>query len=737
MTKKIRYLPRCIKDRALTVGSSSSFNAKFVHNSYIQLYKNSDYIFLGHRDRFKDSKCFELYSVSSVNIQNNTTGAIRIGQNLVYNQTANIWVSQVSYDFANKKYTVILSNHKQYESASNTTIGQFTNKWVIALSDTGVPTLYNMNEEIGLTQVANSTHTFDEFVYIGAIRIINNTSRGLEPSTNPSYLPVFTTQWRSSSDISTSDNITHFFRLCEGIGNNYVYDVKSDIIGRIYTASQSNSWKFDGFKTAYNTLDGFTCDENFLQYSERIPLGKELCVYQSDFTKTIDGWYYTNPYTEPSYSSTKNQLNLINTNYTLSSPETWMLNTISIQTPNINISSKQYGRKFRVKFNLKNTCSITITHIGICLGSNVVSKGLGGKYIDVTSESIGINSMKNVDVELEIPSTLTYNSSIFKIYFEYASNSTEANPLKCEVSDISLLQIDHLKLNPVVANGKNNSESNIDFTCNDNNSILQTKIPELRFLPSLYNQNAIYYIPPYTNPDPSMGATTDGGWNITSKPSTSVIRGNWRAATNYIVYLKNHETTDDLPEGITSAIDIKTTQGVGYSASPSFLTDISNVDKNPFTSRFVRKFKITYSLWYRVNPNRTVTTSGSYQLRGGVYYSSNLFLLINYFPDTEWHKAEGEFIVDTTQLNYDNYNNSITTIENNMVALSWNTSDTSVEYAGTIADFQYTLEMVEDTFSPVICKLDPETKSLSNILVYNNHQRDINLLRAKNHLTHF
>lgn len=732
MSKKLRYLNANCLGNALTVNSSNSFNAKFVHNNYIQFYKNTDYIFFGHRDQLKDSIYFESTGVYSFNLSNTTSGMLHIGQNLVYNQTANLWVTQASYDFTNKKYIIVLSNNKQYETG-NIAIGAWANKWGISLDDNGLPHLLNLGSELTLTQVSDSTNVYDDFTYVNAIKLAGGN---VQPSSGPSFLPIWNFGWRSNTG-SDSEGATHTFSAAEGIGNPYLYDRKGNLIGRYYVASQLNSWKFDGYKFAYNTLNGFTCDADFLQYSERIPLGKELCVYQSDFTKTIDGWYYTNPYTEPSYSSTKNQLNLINTNYTLSSPETWMLNTISIQTPNINISSKQYGRKFRVKFNLKNTCSTTITHIGICLGSNVVSKGLGGKYIDVTSESIGINSMKNVDVELDIPETLTYDSTIFKIYFEFASNTTEANPLKCEVSNIQLFQIDHLQENLVTANGKNNSESNIDFTCNVSNSATQNYIPELRMLPAIRGQNAIYYIPPYTNPDPSMGATTDGGWNITSKPSTSVIRGNWRAATNYIVYLKNHETTDDLPEGITSAIDIKTTQIVGYSASPSFFTDISNVDKNPFTSRFVRKFKITYSLWYRVNPNRAVTSAGSYNLAGGVYYSDNLFLSITNFPDTEWHKAEGEFIVDTTQLNPDYYNDSVTTIENHMVGLSWKTSDTSVDYAGTIADFRYTLEMVEDTFSPVICKLDPETKSLSNILVYNNHQRNINLLRAKNHLTHF
>lgn len=730
MAKKLRYLNTNCLGNALTVNSSNSFNAKFVHNSYIQLYKNSDYIFFGHRDQLKDSNYFKSSGVYSFNLSNTTSGMLHIGQNLVYNQTAKLWITQASYDFTNKKYIIVLSNNKQYETG-NIAIGAWANSWEIYLDNNGLPHLRNMSSELALTQVSDSTNVYDEFTYVNAIKLAGGN---VQPSNGPSFLPIWNFGWRSNTG-SDSEGATHTFSASEGIGNPYLYDRKGNLIGRYYVASQSNSWKFDGYKFAYNTLNGFTCDKDFLQYSERIPLGKELCIYKSDFTKTLDSWIKENGMDGViSIDKSRNVLEITNNTYTFSdSASEWKVKSIIMQNSYMNISPKQFGRGFRVKFKLTNRCPVNITGGNITLGAWGGINGLGGKNFTI-SPALGENETIEISQELERRESLIWNATTLKLAFNYESVNTEANPFKCEVSDISLFQIDHLQENPVTANGKNNSESNIDFTCNTSNSATQNYIPELRMLPAIPGKNAIYYIPPYTNPDPSMGATTDGGWNITSKPSAAIIRGNWRAATNYIVYLKNHETTDDLPEGITSAIDIKTTQTVGYSASPSFFTDISNVDKNPFTSRFVRKFKITYSLWYRVNPNRAVTSAGSYQLAGGVYYSDNIFLSITNFPDTEWHKAEGEFIVDTTQLNHDN---SVTTMDNHMVGLSWKTSDTSVNYAGTIADFRYTLEMVEDTFSPVICKLDPETKSLSNILVYNNHQRDINSLRAKNHLTHF
>lgn len=731
MAKQLRYLNTNCLGNALTVNSSNSFNAKFVHNSYIQFYKDTDYIFFGHRDQLKDSIYFESNGVYSFNLSNTTSGMLHIGQNLVYNQTANLWVTQASYDFTNKKYIIVLSNNKQYETG-NIAIGVWTNKWGISLDDNGLPHLLNLGSELTLTQVSDSTNVYDEFTYVNAIKLAGGN---VQPSSGPSFLPIWNFGWRSNTG-SDSEGATHTFSASEGIGNPYLYDRKGELIGRYYVASQANSWCFDVYKFAYNTLNGFTCDKDFLQYSERIPLGKELCIYKSDFTKTLDSWIKeTGMEGKISIDTSRNVLEITNNTYTFSdSASEWKVNSIVIQNGYMNISPKQFGRGFRVKFKLTNRCPVNITRGSITLGAWGSINGLGGKNFTI-SPALGENETIEISQELERRESLIWNATTLKITFGYESVNTEANPFKCEVSDIQLFQIDHLQENSVVPNGKNNSESNIDFTCNTSNSATQNYIPELRMLPAIPGQNSIYYIPPYTNPDPAMGATTDSGWDITSKPSSNVTKGNWQAPTNYITYLKNHETTDDLPEGVTSAIDIKTTQGIGYASSSNFFHDSNWTGINPFVGRFINKFKLKYSFWYRVNPSRTVTTSGSYQLIMGVFYNKLLF--ITNFPDTEWHKAEGEVIVDLTQVNTARLSTSSTGTNVHQVALSWQTSDTTVDYAGTIADFQYTLEMVEDTFSPVICKLDPETKSLSNILVYNNHQRDINLLRAKNHLTHF
>lgn len=730
MAKKLRYLNTNCLGNTLTVNSSNSFNAKFTHNNYIQLYKDTDYIFLGHRDQLKDSVYFMSNGVYSFNLSKITSGMLHIGQNLVYNQTADLWITQASYDFVNKKYIIVLSNNKQYETAT-IDVGAWTNRWEISLDNSGLPHLRNINSELTLTQVSDSTNVYDEFTYVNAIKLAGGV---VYPSSGPSYLPIWNFGWRSNTG-SDSKGATHTFSAAEGIGNPYLYDKKGDLIGRYYVASQLNSWKFDGYKTAYNTLAGFTCDKDFLQYSERIPLGKELCIYKSDFTKTLDNFNTYPGMGDMSIDAARNILQYTNVAYSLPSPPSWALNSILVTLQNVNISANQYGRKFRVTFTVKNTCPFPITGVQAYLGSAVANAGLGYKQDYYLSPTITENTSRDFDWELDIPTINKFDDKILKLACSYKIDSTEASPLKCEISNVQLFQIDNLQENLVTANGKNNSESNIDFTCNVSNSTTQNYIPELRMLPAIPRQNAIYYIPPYTNPDPSMGATTDGGWNITSKPSSNVTRGNWITSSSYTAYLKNHETTDDLPEGVTSAIDIKTTQGIGFSSSGNFFHDNNWTNINPFISRFINKFKIRYSLWYRVNPSRTVTTSGSYQLTLGVFY--NKIEYITAFPDTDWHKLEGEAIVDLTQCNTARLAASSTGTNDHAIALSWQTTDTSVDYAGTIADFQYTLEMVEDTFSPVICKLDPETKSLSNILVYNNHQRDINLLRAKNHLTHF
>ena len=109
--------------------------------------------------------------------------------------------------------------------------------------------------------------------------------------------------------------------------------------------------------------------------------------------------------------------------------------------------------------------------------------------------------------------------------------------------------------------------------------------------------------------------------------------------------------------------------------------------------------------------------------------------LLNENLDNEWHFIEKEVFVDLTK---SVASRSYYTDTQKSIAISWNTatSDTVV-YAGTIADFKYTMSQTEQTLSPVYCKIDNDNKSISNILVYDKYQEGPDLTRIKNHVKQF
>ena len=264
-----------------------------------------------------------------------------------------------------------------------------------------------------------------------------------------------------------------------------------------------------------------------------------------------------------------------------------------------------------------------------------------------------------------------------------------------------------------IPNGKNYSEASVDFSN----------------LPVVYSTSlsSVKYMEPYVNPDPSMGANTDGGWNITSKQTAIVSKNSWFANTR-VLYLKNTENT--LPNGVTVGLDIKTD---GYlSSAPGNLFLYHNASNNPYThngNTIPAFFKLKFSFWYKKNVG---VTGGS--LVVGTNYSSWIHLL-NVNLDNEWHFIEKEVFVGTTNtlVSRSQYNDT-----QKSIAISWHTatSDT-VAYAGTIADFKYTMSQTEQTLSPVYCKIDNDNKSISNILVYDKYQEGLDLTRIINHVKQF
>ena len=79
-------------------------------------------------------------------------------------------------------------------------------------------------------------------------------------------------------------------------------------------------------------------------------------------------------------------------------------------------------------------------------------------------------------------------------------------------------------------------------------------------------KNGIALSPYLTNPtakveDPNLGASTDGGWNITENPTSTITKGKWTANRGtYIAYLKNRTIgSAETAAGIEYAVDLRST----------------------------------------------------------------------------------------------------------------------------------------------------------------------------------
>lgn len=426
-------------------------------------------------------------------------------------------------------------------------------------------------------------------------------------------------------------------------------------------------------------------------------------------TSTVIRWYYNNActdYTVPAYDDGKPH-ELI-----LSKDKTFSLDGINYtgvgKSEGYTYKGIYLGVRYSNNYNYYfkgKLWNLRIYKNNILTYHYPMAEGAGLNVYDAKGNYINPNQTHNI---------ITASESNFwsKTQDEYAYNTLNGFKL---LSNGARIPIDaHTSeegtIYQPIPNGKNYSEASLDFS----------------ELPVFYSTpiSSVKYMEPYVNPDPSMGANTDGGWNITSKQTAIVSKNSWFANTR-VVYLKNTENT--LPNGVTVGLDIKT-DGL-LTNYPGNLFLYHNASDNPYThngNTIPAFFKLNFSFWYKKNEG---VTGGA--LVVGTNYSSWL-TLPNENLDNEWHFIEKEVFVGTTNtmVSRSQYNDT-----QKSIAISWHTatSDT-VAYAGTIADFKYTMSQTEQTLSPVYCKIDNDNKSISNILVYDKYQEGLDLTRIINHV---
>ena len=117
--------------------------------------------------------------------------------------------------------------------------------------------------------------------------------------------------------------------------------------------------------------------------------------------------------------------------------------------------------------------------------------------------------------------------------------------------------------------------------------------------------------------DPTMGASTGEGWTQGSVSNTTGTSGDWRFGSG-TTYVKNRELTQadydgGLPEGITSAVDLKTVEFIGFNG---VLSNFCN-DAADFSQYAGKTVKARISFWMRnnaVSSQKTITIGTGYSV---------------------------------------------------------------------------------------------------------------------------
>lgn len=705
----------CLGD-ALTYNKPCSFSARIKNNATVRL-STTDYIYFGKQDNFVNTSkiTFQFSPFSgNTNVAFNSfsSGKWDICSNIISNGEYRIKRATVVFESDGAANAEIIVNNSSYTGSFTRSSGYML-PVRLELSNSGVPSL-SINGDIALTLSQDSTvnEENDNIAYFNSFKANDATGHvdnGLSLNIRNYSIKLF----------NPAGDVIHDYRLAEGYGD-IIYDAVGTLDGRLIAASLSDSRIIEPlYKYPYNAIYGFKQDESLdtAFISSRIPENRNsIILYKSDFTSGKDA--FTNnigpkPENEDSlliqclYSSARPVIATI----------AKLINKGGIYFPSG--TTKQLGRSFNVKFNIKNVATTTnIVNITVQVGNNqVVNSGLTPSVIKVLTEEERAlaNTDNGLDISIDLDPLESSNGTTIGglvIWVQYQSD-IEPNADCYKLSDVVVSQTNFIKDHPRVENGLNSCESSLDFT---------RTIANVSELYQINNADNVRYIPPYTNPDKNIGA--DSVWNITSAPTSSITKGVWIANTQ-VAYLVSETSATPTTDKPNSWVNIKTSNFISNINSANCLFskigDLSNLN--------YKRFKCVYSFKYKLN---SVNSADTGRLVVGMGYTPFETILNKDITNTDWNEISGESYFYINQL--------ITSESLISFGISWTTSDSTLAYAGSIADCEFEIFPEELTLNPIAFNIDHNSQSISNIQVYKKEfdpsNTKVNMERIKNHVRH-
>lgn len=683
----MNYSDKACTDAALNVNPANG-KVFLYDNASVDLGGNT-YIALGSIGS-ETVKSINISLLLSTNMSSSTTGIWVVGSNLLLNSGHK--ARYIIVDFDNKKLNILVDSTLHTWDFTVSGSANRIGFWV-TLNYQGAPVSPTLSNCVFSNYAsAESIDIGNDFVFIGAYKNAEGTmvtSTAFDSAI--SLRPIILFENNSASPV-------HRYALSEVTGN-IVYDSAGSQHGRLIASSIDTIRVRSNYVFANNTFNGFREDTNSAEpiSSAKIPLNKDLCVYKSTFeTNTaVDTW-------TGSPNSVIDGKLVVNAHRAS--------NNCRVQLVDTRLKSSQIGRTLKVKYKLSNLNALKMTHVSITVGSAYAeSYGLG--YTKPTKSLVSLAQGESIEKELILlkgDASGTNFANLIQVYSTYES-ALEVDTQAFSIDYLEIYQTDTLVDYPMVEFGKNASESHINF-----GNIVN--IPELSFLNTQLD-NLFTNVGPnpkdwiWKNPDPSMGAETGSGWDITSAPTEIVTNGLWRSAPNRVLYCKNHDAAD-LPEGISSAIDLRTNSPLTSSSTANIFNCTQSMRPWSYIQR--PSFHAKVSCWVKVNP---AITSGSVLFQVGFHYNlicSFQFTANNNYMNHEWVKVE-----------FDNPNaitlgRNINTALNLYFGITANsgTVEASIPWLLAIADLQFEAIPTNNFLSPIYADYDLETNSIKNIKLY-------------------
>lgn len=698
---------------SLTYNTPNSFPARIYNNANVQ-FNNTTYIYLGSKELFIDVTSIG-FSTTLSNLSTPTTGKWHIFSNIISN--GDYRIKRISYNYDDSKWEILVNNILYTYAYTMPATQNMT--FSFALSISGIPVITINNAALANPTTEDSTEEDDGYAYINAYKSSTDTST-----------QIGVTTWRTAQSILlyNDSSLIHAYNLAEG-ADKYIYDNVGDLHGILITSSLSTARIFENAKFPFNTIWGFTIDEQpaLAITNARSSKNKNLIIYKSD-------WREGNEVGEANHWAISSKvLDVRDNSIVLKNNYSANQSTIATTKTGFNFAPYQHGRTFNVKCKITNLSTILLKQFIMTIGTNYGDDEKHGLVGGTITFDTPLSQNESYDVDLNLDVTESSKAEgflkILCIRFVYDSRI----PMEEECGLLSNLMV--TQTNKTITNyasdtpyGINYSESKLSFS----NTL--TNIPELHDITTNLNIYPKLWYKDTSFNDNHTGITFQLGTSEFTKLGSllTYVNSNLSGVTLSATNTLTNSVINIAPQ-TGFALQKEFAKGTWH-----FKCKIYNMSNATWTSQSF-SIGIGNGLIANRDSSGDITSFTNNYSKALAYKTISLNTIPTVYTLSDKNITITEANAEVLEFDLDSNNIDDVALTSQLIFISTSDgflTDTTIDRRWGISDIELTYTPASDTYAPYYFKKNETNNAISNILVYKKPQLGVNLSRIINHVNH-